>query len=121
MIYLKFQTGVTVADRAFAELSLIELPSVDRMSAVTLRGRSVSHRRWSRRQWSVVISSDVSTNDVEWIKAWWTAEQQWIALAASPTTWIAVVTEGGTVPIEYVDGFILSPEASLEIQEKYGS
>lgn len=121
MIYLKYKTGATTADKAFNELSLYELPAVDRLSATTLRGRAVSHRRWSRRIWSLVITSDLVSNDVEWIKLWWTAEEQWIALEGSPTQWIAVVTEGGTAPIEYVDGFLLSPESALEITEKYGS
>ncbi len=121
MIKLRYQNGSSSAvTEEFRELSLIELPEVDRLQPLTLRGRICDHRRYTRLTWQLTITTEADDNDVAWIADWWSADTRWIQQPydAGDTNWIEVTTDGGKAPITFVDGIIDFPEATLTITAK---
>lgn len=126
MVRLRYQNGVSSAvTETFRELSLLELPEVDRVSETTLRGRRVDHRLSVRRVWSLVVTSDMKTagtvNDVNWFQEFWKAEKRWIQMPydANPASnLIRVTTDGGRCPITLVEGIVFFPQFGVELFEK---
>jgi hypothetical protein len=121
MIKLRYKNGSSTAvTEEFRELFLVELPEVDRLQPLTLRGRLCDHRRYTRRTWQLTITTEAEVNDVLWLSAWWTADTRWIQqpYAATDINWIEVTTEGGKVPMTFVEGVLDLPEVTLTISAK---
>jgi hypothetical protein len=123
MIYLSYQNGSDpVVGKWQFELSCYEVPATTRVQSTTLRQVLVDHFVAVRRTWKIVISSDRPENDFAFLAEFWKADKRWLTDPVGSVTSIQVVAkEDGDFPLEYVDGLIMCPEVTLELQAKYAS
>jgi len=122
MITMKYQTGTDpVEDTTFAELRISENPETVRSEGETLRGVLYNHLLSHRRTFSLEISKDMPTNDILWIRNFWTADRTWISDPLNPTVDVEVVVPAGLCPITFTDGILAWPEVTLELKSKYAT
>lgn len=110
----------------FEGISFLPGKTVTRINFESLRGNLGSHRKSKRRTWSCVISADETATHAAFLEDFWEAELQQISLLESPTAstdsdGINIVTDGGSLPLEYIDGLVHLKEYSFTLQEAQGS
>jgi hypothetical protein len=120
LITLKYQNGTDPEVSAeFAELRIFETPETVRSETETLRGVLTDHLLSSRRVFFLELSKDTPTNDVHWVRNFWTADKKWISDPDAPATFVQVVVPSGQCPITYTEGILAWPEVALELKAKY--
>ena len=87
-----------------------------KIQSTTLSGRVYSRPQYSRRWHEYVISADeLDAAAVAFFEAFWAAPCQYVS--RSGAAYVRVATEGGDLPIEYLDGREDSPEATIKLTE----
>lgn len=112
MFWLRYrQMGDTTWTQAqFGGLSSYRKPEATRINGETLRGNLSSHVKSKRGTYAVVISADESGPYEAFFEDLWSADLIQISFLATPNAssdadGILVVTEGGQIPVEFIDGF----------------
>jgi hypothetical protein len=120
MITLKYKNGTDPEVSAvFEELRISETPETNRSEGETLRGVLYDHLLSHRRVFSLEIAKDAPTNDVLWVRDFWTAESKLISDPENPGQFVQVVVPSGPCPISYTEGVLAWPEVLLELKAKY--
>ena len=130
-LWLRYKNGGLTLSRRLETIS--HLPSATdatREQGETLRGYRYDHLLWRHRTHQITIGANVlysatlDTNGLtalEFMDGFWEAEQRFLSLATGetePGDFVAVRTDGGVSPREYVEGHKLLPSYTLTITEK---
>lgn len=93
----------------------------NRKTGRLLNGVAYSHLTASWREWDIVISADelYVLSKVEFIRAFWKAKQK-RELKIGTGAWIEVITDGGSEPVENIEGSKFLPEYKLRLIEVQG-
>lgn len=139
MIYIKYGTFNDVTkvldwstETAFNELEFKEIPTVDRISGKTLRGRRYSHRLHKAKMWNLVISSDeladptkyafiISLNEADAGKfsTWATDLTRWDE--NTDNTIEEFTIENDRLSVEFIENHKSLPHVSMELLQKVSS
>jgi hypothetical protein len=83
-----------------------------------LNGRYYAHLLYKHYKYKFVISAnEITEDDINFFERYWSALTKFIAIETNGTfgNYIEVETNGGALPIEYIDGVESMPEIILEI------
>jgi hypothetical protein len=124
-IWLRYKDGATIVDRRFNAVTEYNRTTVDRLQGRTLRHTDYSHRLSRRRAYDVAISADelVVIAAMEYIEAFWEAEQWWISLDESTTVpddaqFVECTIPSGDLPVTYIRSHKRLPRVAFTMTEK---
>lgn len=111
MFWLRHKTfaGTTWTQRQFEGLSFYVKPEVTRLNGETLRSNLFSHVKAQRATYAIVISADETATAVTFLADLWAADMIQVSELTSPDPnddgdGVLVITEGGQLPVEFIDG-----------------
>lgn len=85
----------------------------------TLNGKGYSNTLYKYKEYELIISADElsDTNNQAFINSFYSANYKYISIY-NGTTWssyIEVMTDGGKIPLEYLDGLEYFPELKIKL------
>lgn len=138
MIYLKYGIWNDTtnqldwsSEKGFNELEFKEIPTVDRITGKTLRGRRYAKKKFVASMWNLTISADelASTTNYDFIvslfgadagkySTWTTQATRW---TNTDTTETEFTLEADKLPVEFLENHKSLPEVKLELFQKVSS
>ncbi len=95
------------------------VPNVEVEAGKCLNGRQFAHKKWAHKEFELIISADelADSGALSFIEAFWLANYKYISFLLTDTTgedYREVITDGGAMPLSYVDDIIDLPEIALK-------
>ena len=91
----------------------------EEVKGTLLNGKQFSHLLYSHNLYSITISANELDEDaIEFLHSFWQARFKYISFRVNSNweEYIEVITDGGVLPIEYIDGIADLPEISLNFE-----
>lgn len=122
----KTNAAATWTQVEFEGLSNYPKGETTRINGETMRGNLTSHIKSKRGTWAIIISADETVTHASFLHDFWLAELQQISFETAPDNaddgdGILVITEGGTEPLEYIDGLVDLKEYSFTLRQVTGA
>jgi hypothetical protein len=122
----KTNAAATWTQVEFEGLSNYPKREVTRINGETLRTNLTSHIKSKRGTWAVIISADETSAHASFLQDFWEAELQQISFEVAPDNavdgdGILVITEGGTEPVEFIEGLVDLKEYSFTLRQVTGA
>lgn len=120
---LAFDNTVPATNQVlFKTLSYLP-PLVDttEVQGILNNGRQYSNLLYAHRQHSIIISADeIESTVLTFLENFWLSNFKYISryINGSWTSYIEVKTDGGVIPIEFLDSIDQFPEIKLTLTEK---
>lgn len=121
MAFLRVTLKYGTTEMEFKPLVCDEVPVTLRKNGRLLNGNAYSHLQARWREWDLVISADelFDTSKANFLRAFWSSKQaKYLKIGGG--SFIETVIDGGSAPIEKIEGSKFLPEYKLRLIEVEG-